>query len=426
MRIAAIEKGSPAEALGLRVDDSIISINGEPVRDELDLRFHLADDRLRFVIERPDSERRDLVYEGEGFDTGFGIALEETKVRLCGNDCVFCFVDQSPKGMRKGVYVRDEDYRLSFLYGNFITLTNLKEWEMQRIITQRLSPLYISVHSLDLEIRERLFATARAREILPRIERLLDADITLHTQVVVCPGYNDGDDLERTLAGLAELIPRGVESLAIVPVGLTGHREGLPRLEPVTPGIAATILDMVKPWSKRLRERYGFGFVHLADEFYRLLQRDPPPHEEYDGYPQLDDGIGLTRHFMHQMEQQGKQTLEALRAEGVHRATLVTGVLFAPTMEREMRRYGAEVPALALDSVTIRNDFYGHTVTVAGLLVGRDVERQLRDRDLGDRVCLPPACLDESGRFLDDVTLPELGERLGVPVVSGFGLETEV
>ncbi len=424
MRITAVEKGSPADALGLRPDDQILSMNGEAVRDELDFRFHLSDDTVVFRITRESGETRELVYESPGDAAAFGATFAETKIRLCGNKCIFCFVDQSPKGMRPSLYVRDEDYRLSFLYGNFVTLTNLKEWEIRRILAQRLSPLYVSVHSLDPDVRERLFATRRAREILPRLLRLLDGGITLHTQIVVCPGYNDGADLDRSIAGLSALVPRGVESLAIVPVGLTMHREGLPHLERVGPDLARDIHGRVRDWQRRLRARHGITFVHLADEFYHLLGMETPPHEAYDGYPQLDHGIGMTRHFLHHFRHQGERSLRTLCDQGLRRVTLVSGALFAPTLEREIARVSAGIPGITLRVAAIRNHFYGESVTVAGLLVGRDIIAQLEGRELGDRICVPPDSLNDAGVFLDDTSTDALAARLGVEVVAGFGVQT--
>jgi putative radical SAM enzyme (TIGR03279 family) len=412
----------PAYAVGLRGGDTIVSMNGAPVLDELDFHFQLGDDRVLFTVKRTDGTTLELDYERDVFDGDFGLTLEDPKVRLCGNDCIFCFVDQSPAGMRSSVYVRDEDYRLSFLYGNFITLTNLKEWEMRRILTQRLSPLYVSVHSLDAEIRERLFGTPRARESLPRIDRLLEGGIELHTQVVVCPGYNDGADLSRTIEGLASRASRGVRSLAIVPVGLTMHREGLPHLDPVTADVARDIFGRVTAWQGEMRASRGVGFVYLADEFYRLLQMEPPPHESYDGYPQLEDGIGLTRHFLHELELDGERILRRMQAQGVRRATLVTGELFQPTLAREMEALGRRAAGPELRAVAIRNDFFGPSVTVAGLLAGRDVLGQLAGNALGDRLCLPPSCLNAQGLLIDDVSIGELAARLGVEVVSGFGV----
>jgi len=422
MRITHVDPHSPAAQLGFRAGDKILAMNGQRVRDELDFHFQIADEQVRFDLERDDTDPTEVYYERSPLDGDFGIRLEDPKVRLCGNDCVFCFVDQSPAGMRETVYVRDEDYRLSFLYGNFITLTNLKEWEMRRVLTQRLSPLYISVHSLDPDIREVLFGTTRAREILPRIDRLLDGGIDIHTQIVLCPGHNDGADLERTIAGLAERAERGIHSLAVVPVGLTNHRENLPVLDPVTPETARVVRDIVEPWQERMRERGGTGFVYLADEWYRLLDADPPSHESYDGYPQLEDGIGLTRHFIHRFQGEGERTLRDLRDQGLTRITLVTGELFKPTLAREVARAGRDLPDLGVNTVAVRNDFFGPSVSVAGLLTGRDIMSQLEGRDLGDRVCLPPVSLNEAGRFMDDLTLDEVRSRLGVDVVAGFGV----
>jgi putative radical SAM enzyme (TIGR03279 family) len=423
MKIIDVQPLSPAATLGLRPGDDILAIDGARVRDELDLAFHLAEERVVLRVKRTSGGEADLTYARGPFDADFGVTFEDPKVRLCGNDCIFCFVDQSPKGMREAVYVRDEDYRLSFLYGNFVTLTNLKEWEMRRVLTMRLSPLYVSVHSLDPDVRETLFGTPRARSILPRIDRLLEGGIELHTQIVLCPGHNDGEDLDRTIAGLAERAERGLRSLAVVPVGLTMHREGLPHLDPVTPATAREVYEIVTPWQRRLRARHGRAIVHLADEWYRLLDMETPPFDAYDGFPQLEDGIGLTRHFLHELSLDGPRIATELAAAGLARVTLVTGELFRPTLERAVLPLAATQPALTFRTLAIRNDFFGPQVTVAGLLAGRDVIAQLSALgDLGERVCLPPVSLNAEGRFMDDVTLDAVRDALGVDVVAGFGV----
>lgn len=422
MRITHVASDSPAEALGLIEGDKILAINGERFRDELDFHFHMADDAVVFDVEREGRGAFSVTYERGFLDTEFGADFEDPKVRLCGNDCVFCFVDQSPAGMRKSVYVRDEDYRLSFLYGNFITLTNLKEWEVRRILTQRLTPLYISVHSLDPDIRERLFATPRARDILPRLDRLLEGGIALHTQIVLCPGFNDGEDLDRTVRGLAGRREAGIESLAVVPVGLTSHRGHLPKVRSVTREDAEDVMGRVEAWQVRFRAETGRAFVYLADEWYAMVGRETPPAEHYDGFPQLEDGIGLTRHFLEQLDIDGTRMLRTLADEGLTHVTVVTGELFHPTMAREMARHGAEVASLRVDVRAVRNDFFGGGVNVAGLLTGRDILAQLSGDALGERVCLPPVAVNEEGRLMDDATLPELSRALGVPVTAGFGL----
>jgi putative radical SAM enzyme (TIGR03279 family) len=267
-----------------------------------------------------------------------------------------------------------------------------------------------------------LFGAERARTILPKIDRLLDAGIELHTQIVLCPGFNDGPDLPRTIDGLLARVPRGLLSIAVVPVGLTHHRENLPKLTPVTPAVAKDVFDAVIPRQRRLREEFGRGVVYLSDEWYRLLEEDPPPHEEYDGYPQLEDGIGLTRHFLHHMALDGPSILRSLERQGIRRVTAVTGELFRPTLAREASRLSALAASPAVDVVAIRNDFFGESVTVAGLLAGRDVVAQLRDRALGERVCLPPVSVNADRRFIDDTTLDEVRSALGVDVVPGWGV----
>jgi putative radical SAM enzyme (TIGR03279 family) len=348
-----------------------------------------------------------------------GLAVAEMKTRLCGNECVFCFIDQNPAGMRPTIYVKDEDYRLSFLHGNFVTLTNMKKWELERIVEQRLSPMYISVHSTTPETRRRLLRPKVDRDVLALMDYLAGSGILLHTQIVLCPGYNDGDDLERTIRDLASRWP-GVRSLAIVPLGMTEHREGLVELEPVTREIAARMVEQVQAHQKRLRGEIGATFVYLADEFYRMLSMEPPPASRYDGFPQLENGIGMTRHFLDRLRRTRRLFGEAT-ARGERVFTLVTGELFEPILRpavaKTLERTREEVEVRIVGCV---NAFFGRRVTVAGLLSGGDVARGLEGRDLGDRVFVPPATLNDDGVFLDDLRLTDLAERFGTPFEAGF------
>ncbi|MBU1700477.1 MAG: DUF512 domain-containing protein, partial [Candidatus Eisenbacteria bacterium] len=300
LKISSVIPGSPAESLGLKPGDRLLSINGEQVRDTLDFHFCVADEDLEIEYLHETSRRSLSCYLPAGED--MGIEFEQEKIRTCGNDCLFCFVDQNPEGLRKTLYVKDEDYRLSFLHGNFITLTNLKDWEIERIIRQRLSPLYISVHSTDPDVRKRLLRPRQDRDILKLLGRLAEGNIRMHTQIVLCPGYNDGNDLLRTIDTLAEFYP-AVESLAIVPLGMTDHREKTSSLDPVTPELAREIMMQARPTQRRFRRRNGITWLYLSDEFYRLVGRPVPPAVHYDDFPQLENGIGLTRNFFMQCDE---------------------------------------------------------------------------------------------------------------------------
>jgi putative radical SAM enzyme (TIGR03279 family) len=418
MIIRSVENGSPAERVGLRAGENLVSINGEPIRDVLDYHFHVADGDLDLLVEGPPGERRNLSVR---LDPGEDLGLQgaEMKTRLCGNDCVFCFIDQNPSGMRPTLYVKDEDYRLSFLHGNFVTLTNMKEWELRRIVEQRLSPMYISVHSTNPETRRRLLRPKVDRDVLKLIDYLASNGIVLHTQIVLCPGYNDGADLEGTIRDLAARWP-GIRSLAVVPLGMTEHREGLVGLRAITTEDAEAVLRQVAVHQARLQEEFGVRFVYLADEIYRLLSIEPPPAAHYDGFPQLENGIGMTRHFLARLARRRKLFGEASKA-GERIFTLVTGEIFEPILRRAVD----ETLARTKEDVEVRivgcqNGFFGRSVTVAGLLSGGDILRGLEGRDLGDRVFIPPATLNDDRLFLDDMTMDHFASAVGVPVQAGF------
>ncbi len=418
LQIDSIHEESPAALAGLRAGDRITKVNGQPVRDLLDFHFHVGDEGdVQIEILRDAGAQEIAVARDGGPDLGLSFAPLRT--RLCGNACVFCFIDQNPAGMRQTLYVKDEDYRLSFLHGNFVTLTNMKEWEIQRIVEQHLSPLYISVHSTDPAIRRRLLRQKVERDIMPTLDYFRDSGIVMHTQIVLCPGYNDGADLEKTVRDLAAYHP-AVQSLAVVPLGMTDHREGLVALDPVTPKLAERILASAGAWQREFHARWGIRFIYLADEWYRLLGRAVPPETWYDGYPQIENGIGMTRHFLNRLSRLRTVFPEAGR-RGCARVTLVTADLFRETLENAVRDKLARTgEPLAVDFVGVHNDFFGRKVTVSGLLTGRDIAAACRGRDLGDLVLLPPATLNEDNVFLDDLSLRGLEELLGTPIQVGF------
>jgi len=417
MVIQAVRSGSLGERIGLRPGDRIERVNGTQVKDLLDFHFKMADDRVALDVAR-ESGSLTIEVEPDG-TTDLGLRFEEMKIRTCGNECVFCFIDQNPKGMRSSLYIKDEDYRLSFLHGNFVTLSNMKDWEIRRIVEQRLSPIYISVHSTNRETRQRMIRARKERDILPILEYFRANDITMHTQVVLCPGYNDGEDLRQTVRDLARFYPQ-VQSLAVVPLGTTDHREGLEQLKPVTPELAENTLHDLDQFARSFRRELGVNFVYGADEWYRLLNRPLPSASRYDGFPQLENGIGMTRWFFNRMARTLRLFPRA-KKEGWRSVTLVTGELFRQTLERTVRekleKTGEPIDARV---VGVSNRFFGPRVTVAGLLVGRDILAGLEGRDLGDAVVLPPATLNDQSLFLDDLRLEDLERELRVPVLAGF------
>lgn len=427
-RIAAVVPGGLGAELGLEPGDRLLAIDGEPVRDWVDYRFRVAGEAVEIRVRKAGGEEWLLDVEKD-YDDDLGLRFEDDLfdgLKRCHNACVFCFLHQMPKGLRPSLYLPDDDYRLSFLHGNFITLTNLREEDLRRIEAQRLSPLYVSVHATRPEVRRRLMSNRRAARVMEDLRRLAAAGIALHCQLVLCPGINDGAELDRSIADLAGL-GEAVRSIAAVPVGLTRHREGLAPLRPFTPAEAGAVIAQVRGWRERLRGRFGRGIVHASDEFYVLAGREVPPAGDYDGFPQLENGVGLLRLFLDEF----REALSARRARGARgraasgrgalprRLTVVTGRSAAPTLERLAREggFGERARVFPVD-----NDFFGHTVTVAGLLTGGDIIAHLRaarDRgeDLGEAVLLPQVLVrDGDGRLLDDRTPEEIARAVGLPV----------
>jgi putative radical SAM enzyme (TIGR03279 family) len=401
-----------AAAAGLRAGDRILAVNGSTLRDAIDFQFHASDDVLDLTVER-EHALGTYVLERDGRDLGLEVAPPRPgEIATCANKCVFCFIHQLPRGMRRSLYVKDDDYRLSFLHGNYITLSDLDEQAIERIVDQRLSPLYVSVHATDPALRHMLLGRPRhSAEILPRMERLARARIRMHAQVVLCPGLNDGTQLERTVTDLAALHPQAA-TVAIVPVGLTRHRQRLPELRTLTPAEADALVDVVHAWQDRYASTLGTRFVFLADEVYLAAGRPFPAAAAYEGFPLVEDGIGLVRRF----EDGFTRGLARREPKTVRRVTLVTGALFAPRLERLLRQVPGGSDRLRVAAVP--NDFFGRGIGVTGLLTGIDIQRHLARLDgLGEAVLVPSVTVrDIDGVFLDDLTPADLARDLGVPV----------
>jgi putative radical SAM enzyme (TIGR03279 family) len=411
--VAAVAPRSPAAAAGLAPGDRIVAVNGHPLRDAIDFQFHAGDERLDLTVERGGVAGARRLRRG---GRGLGLELAPPRpgdIATCANKCVFCFIHQLPKGMRRSLYVKDDDFRLSFLHGNYITLSDLDEASFERIIEQRLSPLYVSVHATDPDLRHALLGRPRhSAEILPRLERLAKAGVRMHAQVVLCPGLNDGEHLARTVHELAPLHP-GVATTAIVPVGLTRHRERLPALRSLTPDEARALVATAGGWQRRWLADLGSRFVFLADEIYLLAGRPLPAAAAYEGFPIAEDGIGLVRRFEDGfLRSMARRTPRA--SMGV--VTVVTGELFAPRLRALLARGGYDPTAVRVAAVP--NDFFGPAIGVAGLLTGRDIQRYLaRQPELGRAVLVPAVAVrDGDGIFLDDLAPADLARDLGVPV----------
>lgn len=411
--VAAVRRRTPAAAAGLAPGDRILAVDGQPLRDAIDFQFYAAGERLRLTVERPGA-RRTVTVERRG--RALGLELEPPRpgeIATCANKCVFCFIHQLPRGLRRSLYVKDDDFRLSFLHGNYITLTDLDEAALARIEAQRLSPLYVSVHATDPALRHRLLGAPRGdADVLPRLARLARAGIRVHAQVVLVPEWNDGPHLERTVFDLAPLHPH-VATVAIVPVGLTAHRQRLPQLRPLTAAEADALVTTVEGWQTAFRARLGSRFVFLADEIYLLAGRPLPPAAAYEGFPVAEDGVGLVRRFEDSLERARRRWRPPAAPRAV---TVVTGELYGPRLAAQLAPLAG--PTLAVRVVPVPNEFFGGNIAVAGLLTGRDIRRRLAALgDLGDAVLLPASCVrDGDGVFLDDLAPADLARDLGVPV----------
>ncbi len=413
--VSAVEPGSLGDLAGFLPGDRIRRVNGEDIADLIDFQVHTADRELELEIER---EGEDYVVEvlrepGESF----GFSFAEMELRRCHNNCVFCFIHQMPEGLRPTLYVEDDDYRLSFLHGAYVTLTNVKERDLQRIIDQRLSPQYISVHATDPQLRLALLGRKRASgDLLARIRQLAEGGIEMHTQVVLCPGWNDGEQLVRTVTDLSHFYP-AVRSVAMVPVGLSRHRQGLPELQPVTVELARDYVAQAESFGRQFSRTLGERFVYAADELFLLQGQEPPPASYYDAFPQVENGIGMVRTFIDRWCA-GRGQLP-VRLDRPFRLAMVTGVLAAVFM-RPIVAQLAGIDGLQVDLVEVTNDFFGAGITVSGLLTGGDMVAALRRQAAAwDLVLLPPNCINGEGVTLDDMTVPALASAVGVPVAVG-------
>ncbi|GFO64946.1 DUF512 domain-containing protein [Geomonas paludis] len=410
LTIDKVSPGSIAEELELEPGDRLLSVNGHPLRDVIDYNYFAADDELELEVEKADGELWGLEVEREEGEP-LGISFQAPAPARCGNNCVFCFVHQLPRGLRGPLYVKDEDYRLSFLYGNYVTMANIGRAELDRIKDQRLSPLYISVHATDAVLREKLLGKNGVLPILDVMRELAEARITMHTQVVLCPGWNDGDAFARTVADLASLYP-WVASLAVVPVGLTEHRQNLPALAPVTKEFAADFIGRWYPESRLLEERLGAPFLFLADEFYIKGDVPFPELDNYGDLPQLENGVGMIPLFLSEAE----QVLEEAEALKPAKLTVVTGESPYRYLSDFLKQLSGAT-GVSVQPVAVRNRLFGPTVTVTGLVCGADIVAALQGMELGEVVLVPDVMLKEGeGVFLDDLTLDDVERQLGAEV----------
>jgi putative radical SAM enzyme (TIGR03279 family) len=407
LRLESVPAGSRTEASGLRPGHRLVSINRHPIRDLIDFHFHAADRPILDCVFQGDAKTIRVRIPREGLES-FGLRFAPMRFRGCGNACEFCFVDQNPEGLRETLYFKDEDYRLSFLYGNYVTLTLVDSDDLRRIADQRLSPLYISVHAADAGVRARLLGIRRDDRLFEKIRFLSGHGIQMHAQIVVCPGVNDGSVLADTIRALSGFRPQ-MRSVAVVPVGLTRHRRGLPRIRSVDGPAASRILGDVRPLQSRFLKETGESFAYCADELYLLSGEALPKAGHYGDYWQMDNGVGMLRAFLGEFRRSRRSFPRSLgRKSGF---ALVTGTLAGPVMKREVMPFLSAIGNAAFRLVEAPNRFFGKSVTVSGLLTGRDIAAALKRIPRRYTGLVPLNCLNSDGLFLDGWTLELLSRR---------------
>jgi len=415
LKIHAVDPKSPADQAGVAAGSTLISVNGRAVRDALELRFAETAAQVVLVWQDGDGRAREAMIEKPD-DLPLGLEVDSLRMQACNNKCAFCFAHQNARGMRRALYFKDDDYRFSFLNGNFATLTNLNEADMARIVEQRLSPLYISVHATDWALRNEILGNPKAPNVLEQIGRFAAARIAMHTQVVLCPGINDGAHLARTLDDLQRFHPF-VETVALVPVGLTQYREKLLPLRSPDREYARALLAWAEPRRRQCLKEIATRFAYPSDEFYLLAEQPFPSARTYEGYPQLGNGVGGSRKFLEDFRRCERRLPAAAFRD--RRVTVVTGALAVPVLSGIISRLNL-IRGLDVRLVPVANTFFGGSVTCAGLLTGSDIVRALgqEEQRLGEEVLIPSVCLkDGEDIFLDDIQLGDLGLRLGRPAV---------
>ena len=424
--VAKVLPDSIALEMNIEPKDEIVSINGEVIEDIFDYQFLCESEYIEVLVRKPDGEEWLLEIDKDE-DEDLGIEFENglmDNYHSCSNKCIFCFIDQLPKGMRKSLYFKDDDARLSFLQGNYITLTNMSDHDIDRIIKYNLSPVNISFHTTNPELRCMMLNNRFAGEALKKAKRLFEAKLYLNGQIVLCKGVNDKDELERTLSDLYEYLPY-LQSLSVVPVGVTKFREGLFPMEPWTKEDAVYLIEQVERWANKAYKEFGFYWVHASDEWYISAGMELPEEEHYDGYIQLSNGVGMVRSLMVEFDEE----LENCKGQDIEpeKVTIVTGTLVFPYFKMLADKLMNEFPDKEVQVIPIRNDFFGENITVTGLLTGQDIAAQCKGIDLGSRLLISDTMLKaDENIFLDDMTTDELSDILQVDITvvqsNGFDL----
>lgn len=407
--------GSIAEELEISAGDKLLAINDQEIEDVFDYHFLANEEYLTVLIEKPDGEQWELEIEKE-YEEDLGIEFEQglmDEYRSCRNKCIFCFIDQMPKDMRETLYFKDDDSRLSFLQGNYVTLTNMSDHDIDRIVRYHLEPINVSFQTTNPELRCKMLHNRFAGEALKKVDRLYEGGITMNGQIVLCKGINDGEELERSIRDLMKYAPQ-LQSVSVVPVGLSKYRDGLYPLQPFTKEDAKEVLHIIHKWQKKAYEEFGIHFIHGGDEWYILAEEELPEEERYDGYLQLENGVGMLRLLMNEFED-GYESLNG--DERDREVSVATGFLAYPYIKRMADRIMEKYPKSKIHVYGIRNDFFGELITVSGLITGQDLIGQLKGKALGEKLLLPCNMLRiEEQDFLDDVTLQDVKDALQVPV----------
>lgn len=413
--IANVEPGSIAEELELEAGDILLEINGNNIEDVFDYHYFMNEEYVELLVRKADGEEWELEIEKE-FEEDLGLSFENGMMddyRHCTNKCIFCFIDQMPPGMRETLYFKDDDTRLSFLQGNYVTLTNLKEKDVEKIIKYKLSPINISFQTTNPQLRCKMLHNRFAGESLKIVDKLIEAGITINGQIVLCKNWNDGEELERSLRDLYQYLPN-LQSVSVVPVGLSKFREGLEPLEPFKKEDAKQVIALIEKWQKKAYGEYGLHFIHASDEWYLLAEEELPEESSYDGYLQLENGVGMLR----LLESEFHDALTKKTGDQISRKiSIATGKLAAPVLRKFMEELKEKYPNTEVNVYDITNEFFGEKITVAGLITGQDLKKQLKGKDLGTKLLLPCHML-RSGEevFLDDMTVSELSEYLQIPI----------
>lgn len=415
--ISSIKPHSSASRHFVKAGSKLISVNGHEIRDVLDYQFYIDEDVLELVIEKPNGKQRKLTLKNCNGEPGFEFETYlMDKQRRCANNCIFCFIDQLPKGMRESLYFKDDDARLSFLFGNYITLTNLGDKDIDRIIEMHISPVNISVHTMNPELRVKMMGNNRAGKVLGYIKRLADAGIKLNTQLVLCPGYNDGDELTYSLEELGKLYP-AVQSIAAVPVGLTCHRDGLANLNPFTKEQSLDVIFRIDSYNSSFLCYNNTNIAFAADEFYLNAGLPLPDCDRYGDFPQLENGVGMWSLLKKEFDEAIDELPESYSLGEERKITMATGVAAYELMKYIAEKAQKKVKNLHIDVVKIENKLFGERITVAGLLCGNDIADGLKGKELSDEVLIPSVSLRREGDlFLDDMSVEDLAERINTKV----------